>query len=38
MEENRKYTEETPLLEVRGISKQYKGFLLDKVSFTLPKG
>ncbi len=38
MEDDRKYTEETPLLEVCGISKQYKGFLLDKVSFTLPKG
>ena len=38
MENGRRYAEETPLLEVRGISKQYKGFLLDKVSFTLPKG
>lgn len=38
MNDNREYMEETPLLEVRGISKQYKGFLLDKVSFTLPKG
>ena len=25
-------------IEVNGISKQYKDFLLDNVSFTLPKG
>lgn len=38
MEENRRYAGEVPVLEVRDLSKQYKGFLLDKVSFTLPKG
>ena len=38
MENERRYTEDTPILEVKNISKQYKGFLLDKVSFTLPKG
>lgn len=38
MEENRQYIEQTPMLEVRGISKRYKGFLLDRVSFTLPRG
>ena len=38
MEENRAYMRETPILEVKNVSKQYKGFLLDKISFTLPKG
>lgn len=38
MENDRGYRAETPMLEVRNLSKQYKGFLLDKVSFTLPKG
>lgn len=38
METTRTYAEEPPVLEVRELSKQYKGFLLDKVSFTLPKG
>lgn len=38
MEDNRTYTGEPPILEVKNLSKQYKGFLLDKVSFTLPKG
>lgn len=38
MEDNRRYTDEAPILEVRNLSKQYKGFMLDKVSFTLPKG
>lgn len=38
MEDNRGYIEETPILEVKNLSKQYKGFMLDKVSFTLPKG
>ena len=38
MEYNSHYTEESPILEVRGISKKYKGFLLDRVSFTLPRG
>lgn len=38
MEDIRTYTGEQPILEVRNLSKQYKGFLLDNVSFTLPKG
>lgn len=38
MSEDRIYSGEAPMLEVRELSKQYKGFLLDKVSFTLPKG
>lgn len=38
MEDIRTYTGEPPVLEVRNLSKQYKGFLLDNVSFTLPKG
>ena len=38
MDNNRTYMEEPPILEVREISKQYKGFLLDRISFTLPKG
>lgn len=38
MSEDRIYSGEVPILEVRELSKQYKGFLLDKVSFTLPKG
>ena len=36
--EYRQYTGDSPMLEVREISKQYKGFLLDRVSFTLPRG
>ncbi len=36
--DNRGYWEEVPVLEVRNLSKRYKGFLLDKVSFTLPGG
>lgn len=38
MEDNRIYTGEPPILEVKNLSKQYRGFMLDKVSFTLPKG
>ncbi|MBD5550846.1 MAG: ABC transporter ATP-binding protein [Lachnospiraceae bacterium] len=38
MKNDRIYTGEPPILEVKNLSKQYKGFLLDKVSFTLPKG
>lgn len=38
MRGDRTYGGEAPILEVRELSKQYKGFLLDKVSFTLPKG
>ena len=38
MEYDRGYMADTPMLEVRDLTKQYKGFLLDKVSFTLPKG
>lgn len=38
MEDTRMYLGEPPILEVRDLSKQYKGFLLDRVSFTLPKG
>lgn len=38
MEDIRTYAGEPPILEVRDLSKQYKGFLLDRVSFTLPKG
>lgn len=38
MEDSNYYKEETPILEVKNLSKQYKGFLLDKVSFTLPRG
>lgn len=38
MEYDRGYAAQTPILEVRNLSKQYKGFLLNKVSFTLPKG
>lgn len=38
MEDNRIYTGEPPVLEVRNLSKQYKGFMLDRVSFALPKG
>ena len=38
MEKDRRYAEDVPVLEVRDLTKQYKGFLLDKVSFTLPKG
>ncbi len=36
--DNREFLGETPVLEVRNLSKQYRGFMLDKVSFTLPKG
>lgn len=38
MEKDKRFTGDVPVLEVRELSKQYKGFLLDKVSFTLPKG
>lgn len=38
MKDNREYAGEMPILEVRNLSKQYRGFMLDKVSFTLPKG
>ena len=38
MKYNRENIGETPVLEVRNLSKQYRGFMLDKVSFTLPKG
>lgn len=38
MKEDRRYEGDVPVLEVQELSKQYKGFLLDKVSFTLPKG
>ncbi|MDE6949549.1 MAG: ABC transporter ATP-binding protein [Lachnospiraceae bacterium] len=37
-EDDRKYMAEVPILEVKNLSKQYKGFLLDNVSFVLPKG
>ncbi|MEY8522838.1 ABC transporter ATP-binding protein [Lachnospiraceae bacterium 38-10] len=38
MKDDREYGGETSVLEVRNLSKQYRGFTLDKVSFTLPKG
>ncbi len=38
MREDKIYGGDVPILEVRELSKQYKGFLLDRVSFTLPKG
>lgn len=33
MEENRQYIEQTPMLEVRGISKRYKGFFIRQGFF-----
>lgn len=38
MENTRTYVGDVPVLKVQNLSKQYKGFLLDNVSFTLPKG
>ncbi len=38
MTDNRGYSGEVPVLEVKNLSKQYRGFLLDKISFVLPKG
>lgn len=38
MENTRTYVGDVPVLKVQNLSKQYKGFLLDNVSFTLPRG